>query len=103
MLQGPRQNGRERRRLPTFTDTRSIRPTPLACNSSLLAGPDSGTRQWVTIVSLMRTAKFNGVEPFADLTSILTKVVAQRLPADQLERTSRATRPLAATDGDDGR
>ncbi len=47
----------------------------LGRKNSLFAGSDGGTRRWAVIASLIETAKLNGVEPYAWLCDVLSKMV----------------------------
>jgi transposase len=53
---------------------RAIRPIALGRKNHLFAGSDGGGARWATVCSLIATAKLNGVEPFAYLTDILTRM-----------------------------
>jgi len=48
-----------------------VRPIALNRKNALFAGHDEGGRAWGRIASLIETAKINGVEPFAYLTSTI--------------------------------
>jgi hypothetical protein len=54
---------------------RTIRPIALNRKNALFAGHDTRAENWATIASLIETCKFNAVEPFAYLTSILIALV----------------------------
>lgn len=54
---------------------RAIRPIALNRKNALFAGHDEGGRSWGVIASLIETAKLNGVEPHAYLTSTLEALV----------------------------
>ncbi len=62
--------------MDTNTVERSIRPITLRRKNHLFAGSDGGAENWAIVATLIQTAKLNGVEPFAYLRDILTKVVA---------------------------
>lgn len=53
-----------------------IRPIALNRKNAMFAGHDEGGRAWGRIVSLIETAKINGVEPFAYLKSTLEAIAA---------------------------
>jgi len=53
---------------------RAIRPVALGRKNHLFAGSDGGGARWATVCSLIATAKLNGVEPFAYLRDILTRM-----------------------------
>ncbi|WP_419741181.1 IS66 family transposase [Ruegeria sp.] len=52
------------------------RPIALGRKNALFAGHDEGGASWGRIASLIQTAKLNGVEPNAYLTSTLQKIAA---------------------------
>ncbi len=78
--------------LDTNPVERSIRPVALGRKNSLFAGSDGSAKRWAVVGSLVETAKLNGVEPYAWLREVLTKMVdghpQQRL--DELLPWSRA-------------
>ncbi len=53
---------------------RSIRPITLGRKNWLFAGPDKGGERAAGILSLIETAKLNGVEPEANLRDVLTRI-----------------------------
>jgi transposase len=57
---------------------RSIRPVALGRKNALFAGSDGGARHWAMAMTLITTAKLNGVEPMAWLTDVLERVVSGR-------------------------
>jgi transposase len=63
---------------------RSIRPIALNRKNALFAGSDGGGEHWATIASLVETAKLNGVDPYAYLTDVITRIVAGH-PQSQLD------------------
>jgi len=63
---------------------RSIRPIALNRKNALFAGSDGGGEHWATIASLIETAKLNGVDPFAYLADVITRIVAGH-PQSQLD------------------
>ena len=48
-------------------------------------GSDGGARHWAIAMTLVTTAKLNGVEPMAWLTDVLERVVSGRTKAHELE------------------
>ena len=72
--------------LDTNTIERAIRPITLGRKNSLFAGSDGGARRWALVVSLVATAKLNGVEPQAWLTDVLERMVSGRIKSHALER-----------------
>ena len=64
---------------------RAIRPHTLTRKNALFAGSDGGARHWALAMTLIETAKLNGVEPMAWLTDVLERVVSGRTKASQLE------------------
>src|ERR1700728_573491 len=54
---------------------RSIRPIALNRKNALFAGSDGGGEHWAVIASLIETCKLNGVEPYAYLADVISKIV----------------------------
>src|ERR1700738_2688551 len=54
---------------------RAIRPVTLGRKSALFAGSDGGAGRWAIVASLIETAKLNGVEPYAWLRDVLSRMV----------------------------
>ena len=63
---------------------RAIRPSVLTRKNALFAGSDDGARHWAMAMTLIQTAKLNGVEPMAWLTDVLERVVSGRTRAHEL-------------------
>ena len=63
---------------------RAIRPHTLTRKNALFAGSDGGARHWAIAMTLIQTAKLNGVEPMAWLTDVLERIVSGRTKANQL-------------------
>jgi len=63
---------------------RAIRPNALTRKNALFAGSDGGARSWAIAMTLIQTAKLNGVEPTAWLTDVLERVVSGRTKAHEL-------------------
>jgi transposase len=61
--------------LDTNPVERAIRPAALGRKNHLFAGSDGGGERWAVVSSLIETCKLNGVEPFAYLRDILTRMV----------------------------
>jgi len=57
---------------------RAIRPHTLTRKNALFAGSDGGARHWAIAMTLIQTAKLNGVEPLAWLTDVLERIVSGR-------------------------
>jgi transposase len=83
---------------------RAIRPHTLTRKNALFAGSDGGARHWAIAMTLIQTAKLNGVEPMAWLTDVLERVVSGRTKAHELDtllpwnwRQSRSERDLHTT------
>ena len=76
---------------------RAIRPVTLGRKNALFAGSDGGARHWAIAMTLINTAKLNGVDPMAWLTDVLERVVSGRTNAHELHTllpwnwTSRTT------------
>lgn len=58
------------------TVERSIRPLALTRKNALFAGSDGGAEHWAVIASLIETCKLIGVEPYAYLNDVITRIVA---------------------------
>ncbi|MGO9734553.1 IS66 family transposase [Mycobacterium sp.] len=63
---------------------RAIRPHTLTRKNALFAGSDGGARHWAIAMTLIQTAKLNGVEPMAWLTDVLERVVSGRTKIHEL-------------------
>jgi transposase len=61
--------------LDTNAVERAIRPVALGRKNALFAGSDGGAARWAAVASLVETAKLNGVEPYAWLRDVLTRMV----------------------------
>ena len=64
---------------------RAIRPIPMTRKVALFAGSDGGARHWAIAMTLIQTAKLNGVEPMALLTDVLERIVSGRTKAHELQ------------------
>jgi transposase len=64
---------------------RAIRPNTLTRKNALFAGSDGGARHWAIAMTLIQTAKLNGVDPMAWLTDVLERMVSGQTMANQLE------------------
>jgi hypothetical protein len=51
---------------------------------ALFAGSDGGARHWAIAMTLIQTAKLNGIEPMAWLTDVLERIVSGRTKAHEL-------------------
>lgn len=47
----------------------------LGRKNHLFAGSDGGGARWATVCTLIETCKLNGVEPYAYLNDVLTRMV----------------------------
>ena len=63
---------------------RAIRPHTLTRKNALFAGSDGGARHWAIAMTLIQTAKLNGVDPMAWLTDVLERVVSGRTESHEL-------------------
>lgn len=63
---------------------RAIRPHTLTRKNALFAGSDAGARHWAIAMTLIQTAKLNGVEPMAYLADVLHRVVSGSTKAHEL-------------------
>jgi transposase len=61
--------------LDTNPVERAIRPVALGRKNHLFAGSDGGGARWAVLCSLIETCKLNGVEPYAYLEDVLTRMV----------------------------
>ncbi|MHB8285558.1 MAG: IS66 family transposase [Caulobacteraceae bacterium] len=57
------------------TVERAIRPLALSRKNALFAGSDVGGEHWAVLASLVETCKINGVEPYAYLADVLSRLV----------------------------
>jgi transposase len=64
---------------------RAIRPVAINRKNALFAGSDGGARHWAIAMTLIQTAKLNGVDPQAWLTDVLERVVSGRTKATELD------------------
>jgi transposase len=71
-------------RIEMDTVERSIRPHTLLRKNALFAGSDGGARHWSIAMTLIQTAKLNGVDPMAWLTDVLERVVSGRTKVHEL-------------------
>ena len=53
--------------------------------NALFAGSDGGARHWAMAMTLIGTAKLNGIEPMAYLTDVLERIVSGRTKSHELE------------------
>ena len=63
---------------------RAIRPVALGRKNALFAGSDGGARHWAIAMTLIQTAKLNGVDPQAWLTNVLERIVSGQTKATEL-------------------
>jgi hypothetical protein len=70
--------------LDTNPVERAIRPVALGRKNHLFAGSDGGGERWAIVSSLIETCKLNGVEPYAYLCDVLTRMVEGH-PANRLD------------------
>jgi transposase len=63
---------------------RAIRPNTLTRKNALFAGSDGGAHHWALAMTLIQTAKLNGIDPMAWLTDVLERVVSGRTKAHEL-------------------
>ena len=70
---------------------RAIRPHTLTRKNALFAGSDGGARHWAIAMTLIQTAKLNGVEPMAWLTDVLERVVSGGTKANHCISCSHGT------------
>ena len=65
---------------------RAIRPHTLTRKNALFAGSDGGARHWAIAMTLIQTAKLNGIDPMAWLTDVLEHIVSGRTKATELHQ-----------------
>ena len=70
--------------MDTNTVERAIRPITLNRKNALFAGNDGGARHWAIALTLVQTAKLNGVDPMAYLTDVLERIVSGRTKVHEL-------------------
>ncbi len=63
---------------------RAIRPNTLTRKNALFAGSDGGAKHWALAMTLIQTAKLNGVDPLAWLTDVLERIVSGRTKAHEM-------------------
>ena len=63
---------------------RAIRPNTLTRKNALFAGNDGGACHWATAMTLIETAKLNGVNPMAYLADVLERIVSGRTKRTEL-------------------
>ena len=54
-------------------------------NADWFAGSDGEARHWAVPMTLIQTAKLNGIEPMASLTDVLKRIVSGHTKAHQLQ------------------
>jgi hypothetical protein len=64
---------------------RAIRPHTLTRKNALFAGSDGGARHWAMAMTLIQTAKLNGVDPMAWLSDVLERMVSGTTKAHEME------------------
>ena len=57
---------------------------PLTRKNALFAGSDGGARHWAIAMTLIQTAKLNGIDPMTWLADVLERIVSGRTKANQL-------------------
>ncbi|MFO1028779.1 MAG: IS66 family transposase [Acetobacteraceae bacterium] len=63
---------------------RAIRPNTLTRKNALFAGNDGGASHWATAMTLIQTAKLNGINPMAYLADVLERIVSGRTKQHEL-------------------
>ncbi len=82
------------------TVERAIRPQKLTVRNALFAGSDGGAEHWAQIATIVETCRLCGVEPFAYLKDVLTRITNGH-PINRIaELTPWAYMPTAAVTGD---
>ena len=63
---------------------RTIRPNTLTRKNALFAGSDGWAKHWALAMTLIQTAKLNGVDPLVWLTDVLERIVSGRTKAHEM-------------------
>jgi hypothetical protein len=63
---------------------RAIRQNTLTRKNALFAGNDGGACHWAVAITLIQTAKLNGVNPLAYLADVLERIVSGRTKRNEL-------------------
>ena len=63
---------------------RAIRPNTLTRKNALFAGNDGGAVHWAIAMTLIQTAKLNGVNPMAYLADVLERVISGRTKQNEI-------------------
>ena len=64
---------------------RAIRPNTLTRKNALFAGSDGGAAHWAMAMTLIQTAKLNGVDPMAWLTDVLKRIVSGNTKSHEMQ------------------
>ena len=72
--------------LDTNVVERGMRPVALARKNALFAGSAGGAEHWAIAMTLITTAKLNGVDPLAWLTDVLRRAVRGDIRHHELDR-----------------
>lgn len=72
--------------MDTNVGERAIRPVALTRKNALFAGSDGGAEHWAIAMTLIATAKLNGIEPLAWLTDVLERLVSGRTKQHEIEQ-----------------
>jgi hypothetical protein len=63
---------------------RAIRPPTLTRKNALFAGSDGGAQRWAIAMTLIQTARLNGVNPQAWLTDVLERIVSRQVTVNAM-------------------
>jgi transposase len=74
-----------RAEMDTNVVERAIRPNTLTRKNALFTGSNDGAKHWAMAMTLIQTAKLNGVDPMAWLTDVLERIVSGRTKAHELQ------------------
>jgi transposase len=72
--------------LDTNVVERGMRPVALARKNALFAGSAGAAEHWAIALTLIQTAKLNGLDPLAYLTDVLERIVSGRTKRHELEQ-----------------
>jgi transposase len=79
-----RENGAPCQGTHTNVVERAIRPNTLTRKNALFAGSDGGAKHWALAMTLIQTAKLNGIDPLAWLTDVLERIVSGRTKSHEM-------------------
>ena len=72
--------------IDTNTVERAMRPVALGRKNALFAGSDAAAQHWAIALTLVQSAKLNGIDPMAYITDVLTRIVSRQTKTQQLHQ-----------------